>query len=286
MTIRGTAVRKIEVAPEFDAGSVERALARLEAQIRGQADLMARRQLRESLIDVEEALTALGVARQELTSVVAHDVKNLLSVMLMSAAMVGRGDATKIERHVMNIQRTGERIQGLIEDFMDFMRIESGRLALDIRPQDARELVIASTSAVRPTAAQKRIGILIEEPRGPLTVACDRERVARVLSNLLAHAVKLSAEGATVRVGVDSGRDKDARFHVRGMGAETPRRLARDLFDPYRQALNPARKGSAELGIAISKGIIEAQGGRMWVEASAGGSRFAFTLPLAPSGPR
>jgi signal transduction histidine kinase len=112
-------------------------------------------------------------------------------------------------------------------------------------------------------------------------VRCDRERALQVLSNLLGNAVKFTPEGGAVTCVVSTEREDEGavRFVVRDTGPGIPAAQLSRLFDRYWQARETQRLGTG-LGLFIARGIVEAHGGRIWVESEVGrGSSFAFTLP-------
>ena len=133
-----------------------------------------------------------------------------------------------------------------------------------------------------PAANDKGLGLHVDMRDGELVVRCDRERVVQVLSNLLGNAVKFTPTGGTVLLTVEQSGDR-AQFTVLDTGPGVPAVLREHIFERFRQAEDAARKGRG-LGLYIAKGLVEAQGGKIWMESPAqGGASFSFTLPLAPA---
>ena len=131
-------------------------------------------------------------------------------------------------------------------------------------------------------AAEKSLQLLGEAPASAVAW-CDRERTLQVLSNLLGNAVKFTPEGGTITVGADL-LSTEVRFFVRDTGPGIPPGDLLHVFDRYWQAKRSDRRGIG-LGLPISKGLVEAQGGKLWVESELGrGTTFFFTLPRR--GPR
>ena len=157
--------------------------------------------------------------------------------------------------------------------------IDGGRLSIDRRREDGGALVAEALEQHEPSARAK--GVRLERgPGAAPALWCDRDRLLQVLGNLLANAVTSSGEGdvVTVAIAVEGG---EACFSVADTG---PGIAAEDLprvFDPYWSS-RPASKKGTGLGLYITRGIVEAHGGRLWVESRPGeGARFSFTVPLA-----
>jgi CheY-like chemotaxis protein len=138
---------------------------------------------------------------------------------------------------------------------------------------------------VRPLAAQKQQSLEVSCPNGAYAVMCDPPRLAQVFSNLLGNAVKYCPEGASISVSAETS-GVFTRIQVADDGPGIPEHELPHVFDRFWQLKKGNRMGSG-LGLSIAKGLVEAHGGRIWVESQAGaGTRFYFTLPLASSSQR
>jgi signal transduction histidine kinase len=169
---------------------------------------------------------------------------------------------------------------------VDVSRIESGRLVLDVGDHDGVALVLEAADMFAEVAASRQIALhTAAEPLGA-PVRCDRDRTLQVLSNLIANALKFVAPPGDVEVGCARRGDVGV-FFVRDDG---PGIRAEDLprvFDRYWQGEGQAtqKKQGLGLGLAICKEIVDAHGGRIWVESQLGrGSTFSFELPVASAG--
>jgi signal transduction histidine kinase len=166
----------------------------------------------------------------------------------------------------------------LITDVLDASAIEAGRLSVTSRPEDSRALVHDAVDLLRPLASAKELAVRTEQAHS-IGVSCDRDRVLRVLSNVIGNAIKFCPERSTIVIDVERF-DHAACFSVRDSG---PGIAAADLgrvFERHWHAEASAGGGSG-LGLFIARGIVEAHGGKIWVESKAGaGSTFRFTLPL------
>jgi signal transduction histidine kinase len=182
-------------------------------------------------------------------------------------------------KQLERIRRGVTQMQRMIEDLLDVGSIESGRLAIDSREHEIGELFQDAVELSAPLIHDKRIEIKIETPPAPFKVRCDRERMMQVFSNLIGNAVKFVPERGTIVLSA-AASGASALVAVRDTGPGIPPARIPHLFQRYWQADETARKGRG-LGLFITKGIVEAQGGVIWAESQVGtGSTFFITLPL------
>ncbi len=224
--------------------------------------------------------------REDVLAIVSHDLKNPLSTVRLSAAVLGRKlaalpEARGLLRQVDTIDRAVLRMQGLITGLLDAARLDAGQaLVMERRPEPLAPLVTEALALIEPLAADKALR-LERHVEADLEVPCDRERILQVLNNLLGNAVKFTPEGGTIRVEVTRWGGQ-ARVAVRDTGPGIPEAAQAHLFERHWQVESQdARQGSG-LGLYIAQGIIAAHGGRIEVESTVGqGSMFSFTLPLS-----
>jgi signal transduction histidine kinase len=172
----------------------------------------------------------------------------------------------------------------LIRDLLDFASIQGGRLSVNPRVQLAGDIVTEVLEALEPLAAPKGLRLTHETP-AELRVSCDHDRVVQLFSNVVGNAIKFSPDGGTIVVSA-APDGKLVRFGVADGGPGIPADELPHVFDRYYQAQRKNRDGIG-LGLAIARGIVEAHGGRIWVEsptvavpaAGGPGSVFYFTLP-------
>ena len=226
-------------------------------------------------------------AREEMMAFVSHDLRDPLASIQMTLSylledLVPDDAAHKRERRQLNaMHRSAERMHRLIRDLLNVAAIEAGQLAVTQSPLPVCDLLTDALDLLRPLAAAKRITLALDASPTLPAVAADHDRVMQVLSNLGSNAVKFTPEGGRVEIRATI-RDASVEFEVHDSG---PGIAADDLphvFDRFWQAKN-ARRAGAGLGLAIAKGIVEAHHGRIGAESELGrGSRFTFTLPIAP----
>jgi two-component system phosphate regulon sensor histidine kinase PhoR len=225
---------------------------------------------------------ALEQLRADFLSMLVHDIKAPLTVILGYVELLGDPPASlaMLEETLPRIRESGEQIHGLVSNFLDLSRIESGRLRLDPRVIDLGELVHEVVEQYVPRARRKRI-MLTHEREGRTAISADAPQLERVITNLLGNAIKYTPADGTVIV-TTAVRDGAATVSVRDTGPGVPAELLPHLFEKYRRARESRRVEGTGLGLFIAKTIAEAHGGRIAVETAPGaGSTFSVALPLA-----
>lgn len=260
----------------------------------GQEDLRLAEELarRAALAVANAALyrTALRAtqARDDLLGIVAHDLRSPLGTVLMQVSLLQRtprGQEPEILKIAAGIERGAFRMKRLIQDLLDVTRIETGRLVLDQVPVSAGQVVDESVAAHEPLAGQASIALLAEAAADLPAVWADRDRLLQAFDNLIGNAIKFTAPGGRITVGARV-RDAEVLFWVADTGPGILPEHLPHVFERSWRPPQPDRRG-AGLGLAIVKGIVEAHGGRVWVESTPGeGCTFFFTVPRAPPGER
>jgi signal transduction histidine kinase len=228
--------------------------------------------------DLERAVRA----RDEVLGIVAHDLRNPLNTILAAARIVESHIADDGARtghtSVEIILRSVTRATRLISDLLDITSIDAGQLSIVPDRFSAEQLVIDATDDQRLLASSASVDLRLDLER-PLPEAwADRDRCLQVFENLIGNAIKFTPRRGRITVGARAGNG-DVHFWVADTGPGlAPEHLAR-VFDRFWQAKHAKSEGSG-LGLPICKGIIEAHGGRIWVESSQGqGTTFHFTVP-------
>jgi signal transduction histidine kinase len=184
-------------------------------------------------------------------------------------------------RYTGTIQRAIMRMDRLVGDLLDATRIEAGNFHVDRERHDLRETLTQAVDLLRPVAAQKQIRVELSL-ESDVTAWCDRERIAQVLSNLLGNALKFTPAGGRIVVSAHTERG-DVVVVVSDTGPGIAPDTAAQIFKRYWQAPQNRRRGLG-LGLAIASAIVDAHGGRIWVDSELGsGSRFCFSLPVGAS---
>jgi signal transduction histidine kinase len=225
-------------------------------------------------------------ARDDILAVVSHDLGNPLSAIRIGASLLLRTvpeeQRTGAWRHIEGIRHSVEQMERLINDLLEVKRIEAGHLSLNRRRHSPAALATEVVELMQPLAAERAQVLELDVPATLPAVTADRERILQVFSNLVGNALKFTPEGGRIRIAAYA---PDAGGEVVFAVSDTGRGIAPEhiehVFDRFWQAHRNRREGIG-LGLAIVKGIVQAHGGRVWVESAPGtGSTFSFALPAA-----
>ena len=231
--------------------------------------------------EVEGQLRQALRARDEVVSVVSHDLRNPVGTIYVAADLLLEVPlpAEKQHEQLAIIRRQAKQMEVLIKDLLDVSRIEAGTLPVRPAPEDVSALIADVMEQIGPLTRKREITLVGEvDPSLPM-VRADRTRVLQVLWNLLGNATKFTPDRGTVRIGARSVGDW-VRVHVRDSGPGIAGDDRPHVFDRFWQVRRSDREGVG-LGLAIVKGIVEAHGGDVGVTGEEGqGSEFWFTLPV------
>ncbi|NUP09986.1 MAG: PAS domain S-box protein [Polyangiaceae bacterium] len=222
-------------------------------------------------------------ARDDVLSVVAHDLRNPLGAVLLQAGVLRARGTESDCRAAAVIDRAARRMNRLIQDLLDVTRLEAGSsLSLDLDRISPSAIIAEAVEAQRPHASAVSVELLVDIEEGLPALQADRDRLLQVFENLLGNALKFTPPGGTVTVGARR-TDDNIHFWV----ADTRRGIDEGdlphVFDRFWQAKLARRRG-AGLGLPIVKGIVESHGGRAWAESVVGrGTTLHFTVPIQPS---
>jgi len=221
-------------------------------------------------------------AREQVLGVVAHDLRNPLNLVSMTTQLLAEPDLTPERRKAtiaMSI-RAVQRMNRLIGDLLDIVRLETGHLSLKLGRSDVNHLLTETIDSFEARASEQGISLVFTPAPAGTVVQADEERVLQLIDNLVGNALKFTPSGGRVSIGgyVD---DRELRVAVADTGPGIAEEQRSRLFDRFWQARGTDRRGLG-LGLAIAKGIAEAHGGRLWVDSIVGeGSTFQFAIPLA-----
>jgi len=221
--------------------------------------------------------------RDEVLAVVSHDLLNPVSTIYSTAGFLLDLELPrdKAREHLVAIKRSARRMNRLIQDLLDVARMEGGRLPVSVETFSLADVVEEAVRIHEARGKEKSVELTTRLPEEEVTLSADRDRILQVLSNLLDNALRFSPPEREVEVG---GRMVDRRQVVLWVSDQGPGISPEDqarLFDRFWQVKRRDRKGGAGLGLSIVKGLVEAHGGRVWVESREGkGATFFFSLPL------
>jgi PAS domain S-box-containing protein len=286
--LEATEIARFEIMADRAARAIEN--AQLVERISAHAEELEQR-VAERTRELEQALARVREAdrmKSLLLSTVSHELRTpLASIKGYVTTLIDYrdrlGDATQDEfLHI--VDEESDRLRELVENLLDMSRIEAG--VLRIHPELTRltPVVERALAALQPKLAGREVTIdsLDDLP----DVMIDSTRIQQVLSNLLDNAAKYSLPGTPIHISVSSdAAHVTVGVHDRGVGISHEH--AEQIFDRFYRIENAGIRsaGGIGLGLAISRGLIEAHGGRMWVNSAAGqGSTFYFSIPVAPDG--
>lgn len=261
---------------------VELTLLSLQRAIDKRAMQLEQKRLRaHNQLLFEESLATL-TRYEEVLSVVSHDLRTPLSIVSLCAQrLVGQFPEldSDARRTAETILRAVARSNRLVDNLLGEARLRHSGVVLE-RREHAVDDLLGDLNDLRPLALQRGLVLEVEHVQRPRTLFCDRQKMSQVLSNLVGNAIKFSPAGATVSVWAEDG-EGGMRFAVRDRGVGIPADALPHLFERYWQSPGHSLPGVG-LGLYIAKGIVDAHGGAISVDASEGkGSTFFVSIPTA-----
>jgi PAS domain S-box-containing protein len=221
--------------------------------------------------------------REDVLAIVSHDLKTPVTTMALVAHLLRQSeriDAGKLREFADRVQRSVDKMLLLIDDLLDFAKIQSGTFSVETYADRLNHLVMPAIDSIRVLAEAKRQTLAVDLSSSLPEVAVDAHRIGQVMFNLLGNAIKFTPEGGTIRVSARQ-QGNAVIVSVADTGPGIPPEHLSKVFDRFWQPQGTRHMGSG-LGLSIAKGIVEAHGGTIWAESELGkGSSFSFTLPLA-----
>ena len=228
-------------------------------------------------------------ARRALIAAVSHDLRTPVTALRLLAEAVDDeiGDPDTRREYVRRLGVHIRALGGLIDDLFELTQIEAGAVAWSMRAIDLDELVEDTVAAMQPTAEAGGIAVHAQIDPALVPACANAERIQRVLFNLIQNAIRHTpADGSVTVRAARAGEGIEIEVADTGSGIAAADRER--IFEPFQQGADRASRtdGSAGLGLAISRAIVEAHGGRIWVVDDAAGeepagARVRFSLPAA-----
>lgn len=273
--------------------NLEEVLARVKTQIGLQRVQQQLRVKNQALEIAKCEADAANRAKSDFIAVMSHEIRTPLNAVLGIAGLLNETQLDPQQQdYVETIRHSGELLLSIVNDVLDFSKIESGKLELESQPFDLRTCLEESLDLLAPKAAQKRVELAyFIEPPTPISLVGDSTRLRQILVNLLSNAVKFTEVGeVTVSVTAQAiseepesafPRRYEIQFAIQDTGIGIPPERFDRLFQRFSQvdASTSRQYGGTGLGLVICRQLSEMMSGKIWVESTVGqGTTFYFTI--------
>jgi len=223
--------------------------------------------------------------KSEFIATVSHELRTPLTSLSMGIDILSQGVVGAVNQRQRELlaaaKDDSERLRKLVRDLLDLSKLESGKYEMKKEFVDFRRLVAEAIRPLRLLFEEKQIQLKFDVPERLPALFADSHQLIWVVTNLLSNALRFTDTGGSVHLIAEEEEDR-LLVTVSDTGHGIPREHQETVFDKFVQVKNPTETtpGSVGLGLAIAREVVEAHGGRIWLESTVGvGSTFYFTLP-------
>jgi signal transduction histidine kinase len=244
-------------------------------------------QTRTQAVELEKA----NKMQADFTAMIAHDLRSPLMNIMGAAEVMVNGMFGSVndeqKKWLSKILASSRGLVDLVSDFLDVSKLESGYVDVTKETVNLCEVIQKTLENHLILAQEKQISLRNMTDSAIPSIQADPRRLDQVIGNLISNAIKFTSEGGEIEVAAARANATEAKVWVKDTGAGIPAEEIDSLFEKYRQCSNMRNSGhkGTGLGLVICKMIVEAHGGKIWVESEVGkGSNFYFSLPLSSTG--
>jgi signal transduction histidine kinase len=236
-----------------------------------------------SLESANLELERLNQAKSDFFSDISHELRTPLTNIKGAADILDRKASCEDPIYLDIIKRNTDHLIKVAVDFLDYSKIESGKLELDFEEGSLKAVAEDAILSQQAVAQKRSVELVLEVPED-LRMIFDKQRIYQVLTNLISNAVRFSPPGGTVFVRINASEGKPVEVSVEDSGPGIEEKYHEAIFKKFYQVGgqqdSKIHKGSSGIGLAICKGLVEAHHGHIWVQSRPGeGSSFFFSLP-------
>jgi len=242
-------------------------------------------QLAERFNGMAEKLHQVEAMRRQLIGDVSHELRTPLTAIKGSMEGLMDGVLPASDETYQQIHQEADRLNRLVDDLQELSRVEAGAYELDLRPTDLAPILETLAKRFRQPFEAKRVGFDLSLPASLPPVLADEHRILQVLTNLTANALQYTPEGGSVAISAIRA-NAHVQLTVRDTGAGIAPEHLSHLFDRFYRvdkSRSRAAGGGSGIGLTIAKYLVEAHGGKIWVESEGVGKGSAFSFTLAVS---
>ena len=270
-----------------DLDSVRRALAEVgEGSREPHIEVVGGDELADLAADVEGMVRKVAAeerARRELVAAVSHDLRTPITTLQLIAEGLEDGifEPSRVREQLHLMSRHVRSLGALIDDLFELSRLEAGDVHWSMEKVRLDELVLETIESMRPHAAAGRVSVRAEFDERLVPAAGNPEQLQRVLFNLIQNAIRHTPADGSVVVRAEPVAGSGLEVEVADSGNGIDPELGQRIFDPFVQGPTrvAGKTGSAGLGLAIARAIVDAHGGRIWLAGGSPGTRIRFSLP-------